>query len=78
VATLSIHLAADEDPTELFAAVEPILRDYGGRPHWGKRHTLGRSELEALYPRLSDFVALRRQWDPEDRFLTPYLAALFR
>lgn len=77
VATLSIHLAADEDPTALFAAVEPILREHGGRPHWGKRHTLERQDLEALYPRFDDFVMLRRQWDPDGRFLTPYLAALF-
>lgn len=77
VATVSIHLAAEEDPTALFAAVEPILRDHGGRPHWGKRHTLARADLEALYPRLADFLALRREWDPDDRFLTGYLAELF-
>ena len=77
VATVSIHQAAEEDPTELFAAVEPILRDHGGRPHWGKRHTLGRGDLEDLYPRLTDFVALRREWDPDGRFLTGYLAELF-
>lgn len=77
VATLSIHQAADVDQGPLFDAIEPILRDHGGRPHWGKQHGLDRAALAALYPRFEDFCSYRRQLDPEGRFLTPYLADRF-
>lgn len=77
VATLSIHQAAEVDQRPLFDAIEPILRDYGGRPHWGKQHGLGRAALEVLYPKFDDFCHFRRQLDPEGRFLTRYLADRF-
>lgn len=77
VVALSIHQAADVDPQPLFDAIEPILRDHGGRPHWGKRHGLGRTALAALYPAFETFCSYRRQLDPEGRFLTPYLADRF-
>lgn len=77
VATLSIHQDASRDPWPLFQAIEPVLREFGGRPHWGKCHSLGRTELQTRYPRMQAFVAQRRQFDPDGRFLTPYLAARF-
>lgn len=77
VATLSIHQSADIDPAPLFDAIEPILRDHGGRPHWGKQHRLDRAELASLYPRFEDFCSYRRELDPEGRFLTAYLADRF-
>lgn len=77
VATLSIHQAAEVDQGPLFEAIEPILRDHGGRPHWGKQHSLGGAELASLYPRFDDFSSYRRQLDPDGRFLTAYLAARF-
>ncbi len=77
VATLSIHQAADVDPRPLFDAIEPILRDHRGRPHWGKQHSLDGAALATLYPKFQDFCRYRRQLDPEGRFLTPYLAERF-
>lgn len=77
VATLSIHQAADVDQRPLFDAIEPILRDHGGRPHWGKQHGLDGSTLAALYPKFEEFCGYRRQLDPDGRFLTPYLAERF-
>jgi hypothetical protein len=32
--------------------------------------------VAGLYPRLADFDRLRRRLDPDDRFLTPWLASL--
>ena len=78
VAALSIHQDARRDPAPLFELAEPILRAHGGRPHWGKCHSLDRDAIAALYPRHEDFVACRRDHDPEDRFLTPWLAERFR
>lgn len=78
VATISVHQDAGRDPMPLFLKVEPILREFGGRPHWGKWHDLGRAELRRRYRRFDDFVALRQELDPQDRFLTGYLADRFR
>jgi L-gulonolactone oxidase len=43
----------------------------GGRPHWGKWHTLEAAELRGLYPRWDDFQALRASMDPDGRFGSP-------
>jgi len=54
--------------------VEAIMTAVGGRPHWGKMHTRDADYLAGVYPRLSDFVALRDALDPERRFGNEYLA----
>ena len=43
----------------------------GGRPHWGKWHTLSAAELRDLYPRWDDFQAIRRDLDPDGLFGSP-------
>ena len=48
-----------------------------GRPHWGKLHSLKHDELTGLYPEFQRFCDLRRDLDPEGKFLNPYLAGLF-
>lgn len=77
VAAISVHQDARRDPAPLFELAEPILRAYGGRPHWGKCHSLDREALVDLYPRHRDFVECRQGYDPENRFLTPWLAERF-
>lgn len=63
---------------------EPFLRDldrelqqFDARPHWGKIHYLTRDRVERLYPRYEEFVAIRRQFDPQGIFLNPHLRELF-
>lgn len=75
--TISLHQDADLPCDEFFGDVEAILRDHGGRPHWGKVHSLGGAELAPLYPRWDDFRRVRRELDPAGRFLNSYLRALF-
>ena len=75
--TISIHQDGRRPFLELFADLEPILREHGGRPHWGKWHGLGGAELASLYPRFADFVALRRELDPEGLFLNDPLREIF-
>ncbi|MET1017821.1 MAG: D-arabinono-1,4-lactone oxidase [Leifsonia flava] len=70
---IAVHRYHRETPTEYFAAVESIFRDFGGRPHWGKIHTQDASSLSGLYPRFGDFVALRDRFDPRRLFSNPYL-----
>jgi FAD/FMN-containing dehydrogenase len=74
---LSLHQGAELPWEGFFADLEPLLREHGGRPHWGKRHGLRAAELGALYPRFGDFQRLRAELDPKGRFLNGHLRALF-
>jgi FAD-linked oxidoreductase len=75
-ASISVHQYHRADWRPLFAVVEPILRRHGGRPHWGKLHTLTAGELAPLYPRWDDFARVRRRLDPQGRLLNPHLRAV--
>lgn len=75
--TISVHQDATRPYHDFFTDLEPIFRDAGGRPHWGKFHTCTRADLAARYPRFEEFCTLRRQLDPAGTFLSPYLATLF-
>ncbi|GLZ41303.1 D-arabinono-1,4-lactone oxidase [Actinokineospora sp. NBRC 105648] len=55
-----------------FDLFESIAGAVGGRPHWGKMHTLDARELAARYPRFTDFARVRSEVDPEGRFRNPY------
>ena len=61
----------------LFADAEAIFRAAGGRPHWAKRHTLTREDVDRLYPMAERYRAARRAADPAGKFLNPHLEALF-
>lgn len=76
-ATISIHRTAREDYRPYFDIIEPIFWKYGGRPHWGKVHSLGHRELSQLYPRFRDFMEIRESLDPQGRMLNPHLRKLF-
>nr|WP_286329718.1 D-arabinono-1,4-lactone oxidase [Agromyces marinus] len=70
---IAVHRYFREDPTEYFGGVEAIMRDLGGRPHWGKMHTQSADSLRVAYPRFDDFLAVRDRLDPDGRFANPYL-----
>ncbi|MDA1372650.1 MAG: FAD-binding protein [Proteobacteria bacterium] len=76
-ATISIHRTAREDYRPYFDIIEPIFWKYGGRPHWGKIHSLGQRELSQLYPRFRDFMEIRESLDPNGRLLNAHLKHLF-
>lgn len=75
--TISVHQYHRQSYDELFGAAEGIFRRYGGRPHWGKLHTLKAADFEKLYPRFGDFCALRARLDPQGKFLNTHLADIF-
>ncbi len=58
-------------------SVDALLSDFGARVHWGKLHFLTPERLHELYPRADDFIALRRELDPEGVFLNDHLRPLF-
>ncbi|SDZ35400.1 D-arabinono-1,4-lactone oxidase [Herbiconiux ginsengi] len=70
---IAVHRYFRENHTEYFEAVEEIMNEHQGRPHWGKLHTQDAASLAALYPRHGDFVALRDRLDPERMFSNAYL-----
>jgi FAD-linked oxidoreductase len=76
-AAISVHQDVRLDYRPYFDAVEPIFWKYGGRPHWGKIHTLTYRQLAKLYPKFNDFLELREALDPTGRMLNPHLRALF-
>ena len=70
---IAVHQHFRQDYRDYFARVEPIFQAAGGRPHWGKLHTLSNTELAPMYPHWEDAVALRNQLDPDRIFTNPYL-----
>ncbi|MDE2500316.1 MAG: FAD-binding protein [Alphaproteobacteria bacterium] len=77
-ATIAVHQYHRVDTTELFEACEAIFKRYGGRPHWGKRHTRSAAEVAELYPKCESFRVLRRKLDPEGKFLNDHLRGIFQ
>jgi FAD/FMN-containing dehydrogenase len=75
--TISVHQAADLPCEAFFRDTEAIFRNYQGRPHWGKMHDHSATELSQLYPAWDEFLKVRKQLDPQGRFLNPYLKRLF-
>jgi L-gulonolactone oxidase len=55
-----------------FEAVEAIAAEYGGRPHWGKRHGLTSGTLAERYPCFGEFLAVRDRLDPNRTFASDY------
>jgi L-gulono-1,4-lactone dehydrogenase len=72
-AYVAIHQYAGLPYQEYFRVFESITATVGGRPHWGKLHTMDAERLSAIYPRFGDFLRVRDQADPERRFANPYL-----
>jgi FAD/FMN-containing dehydrogenase len=57
--------------------VDALLGAFDARVHWGKLHYLTREQLLERYPRAADFIALRRELDPDGVFLNDHLRPLF-
>jgi len=77
VAAISMHQYAPMPWRDLFVDAEAIFRAHGGRPHWAKRHTLSRADVDALYPMAERYRAVRRAADPDGKFLNSHMAELF-
>ncbi|MFJ2552252.1 FAD-binding protein [Microbacterium sp. NPDC087591] len=65
----------EEAVRALLPTIEAALPETA-RPHWGKVFTLDASEVRSRYPRWQDFAALAGAYDPERRFVNPYLERL--
>ncbi|WP_193106194.1 D-arabinono-1,4-lactone oxidase [Brachybacterium sp. FME24] len=70
---IAAHRHHREEAGPYLLMVQRTVESFGARPHWGKQHWLGASELSALYPRFEDFRAVRALADPDGVLMTPYL-----
>ncbi len=69
---IAVHTYQGMDYVPYFSAVESIMKDLGGRPHWGKLHFQSAETLAPRYPGWDEFQAVRRRLDPEGRFANDY------
>ncbi|HEY0632569.1 MAG TPA: D-arabinono-1,4-lactone oxidase [Thermoleophilaceae bacterium] len=70
---IAVHQYRGMEFETYFRAVEAIMREYGGRPHWGKRHYRSAGDLAALYPDFGRFLAVRDRLDPGRVFANDYV-----
>lgn len=75
--TVAVHQYRKQPYKDYFREAEAVFRAYGGRPHWGKLHTLTLGDASTLYPHWQAFQAVRERLDPEGRMLNPHLKAVF-
>ncbi|WP_180144443.1 D-arabinono-1,4-lactone oxidase [Acinetobacter sp. YH12052] len=75
-ASISVHQFYKQDYQVIFKLVEPIFLKYGGRPHWGKLHSLNARQLQNVYPKWQDFFNIRQELDPKQKWLSPELQQL--
>ncbi|WP_106816361.1 D-arabinono-1,4-lactone oxidase [Microbacterium timonense] len=78
---VGIHFTWKPDQPEveaLLPVIEAALEPYGARPHWGKLFVLdgAADRMPRLYPRWSDFAALRDRLDPRGVFRNDFLERL--
>jgi L-gulonolactone oxidase len=72
-AYIAVHQYVGMEFETYFRAVEAIMDDYEGRPHWGKRHYQTEATLRPRYPEWDRFAEIRERLDPERRFENDYL-----
>ena len=71
-AYIAVHQYLGMEYESYFRGVEAIMDDYGGRPHWGKRHYQSATTLAPRYPGWDRFAEIRERFDPERRFENDY------
>lgn len=77
VAFIAVHMYKGMHYQDYFDALEEVFQYHGGRPHWGKMHTMSADQLQAAYPHFDDFLSLRRKLDNNGMLLNEYLKRLF-
>lgn len=70
---IAVHEFFTHGHQPYFGPVERLFVELGGRPHWGKMHTLGAAELAGRYPRFADALRVRDRVDPSGVFTNEYV-----
>jgi L-gulono-1,4-lactone dehydrogenase len=69
---IAVHQYRGMEWRPYFEAVEAIMDDYDGRPHWGKRHFQTAATLAPRYPAWDEFQRARDTLDPQRVFANEY------
>jgi FAD/FMN-containing dehydrogenase len=69
---ISVHQYRGMEWKSYLRAVEQIMNDYDGRPHWGKRHFQTAETLAPRYPDWHRFQRVRAELDPQGLFANAY------
>jgi L-gulonolactone oxidase len=70
---IAVHQYRGMDFEAYFRGVERIMDDYGGRPHWGKRHFQTAATLATRYPDWDAFAGVRGRLDADGVFANDYV-----
>lgn len=76
-AVLSFHVYKGMDSDPLFDWLYEYMKKWQGRPHWGKVNKLSSAELHELYPQMSRFLEIRKEYDPDNVFMNSWLEQKF-
>jgi xylitol oxidase len=74
--SMAIHFTWVKDlaaVAPVVAAVERALAPFAPRPHWGKVFSIAPGDVAGQYPRLADFAALRRRFDPANKLTNEFV-----
>jgi FAD-linked oxidoreductase len=72
-AYIAVHQYVGMQAATWFRGFESLALAAGGRPHWGKLHSLGAAELPGRVPRFEDFRRVATRVDPTGLFRNDYL-----
>lgn len=75
-AYIACHMYNKKDSKAYFTALEEIFKAYNGRPHWGKMNNFTTEDIVNSYPKFDTFMTLRKQHDPQNIFVNPYIKNL--
>ncbi len=67
----------NRDTARYFAGFEALMLPMGGRPHWGKEHSVGRRAIREMYPLYDRFDEIRRELDPRGVFENAFVKRMF-
>ena len=69
-----IGASTEKNTAEVYARFEPLMLEFGGRPHWGKHFTLTRKAIQSMYGTSYDrFLEVRDELDPDRVFANSFL-----
>lgn len=71
---IAVHASPRAGYRPYFAAVEAVLAELGGRPHWGMLHSQTAATLAPRYRGWARFQATRDRLDPQRVFSNDYVA----
>jgi xylitol oxidase len=74
--SLAIHFTwkmESDAVLNLLPQIEAKLKPFDARPHWAKVFTMNTTQIAPLYPRINDFRALTREFDPAGKFRNTFL-----